>query len=52
MKEIKKYDCDITIVIGGTEKWDDINFDKFNLKINGLDLKPGRPLNIFMKNQR
>ena len=44
MKEIKKYDCDITIVIGGTGKSkDDINFDKFNLKINGLDLKPGRP---------
>lgn len=43
-KEIQKNNCDITIVIGGTGKSiDDINFGKFNLKINGLDLKPGRP---------
>ena len=53
LKEIKKSNSDITIVIGGTGKSiDDINFDKFNLKLNGLDLKPGRPFKYFYEKSK
>lgn len=53
LKEIKKSNSDITIVIGGTGKSiDDINFDKFNLKFNGLDLKPGRPFKYFYEKSK
>ncbi len=50
LKEINKSKSDITIIIGGTGKSeDDINFDSFKLKINGLDLKPGRPFKFFSR---
>ena len=50
IKEIKKSNSDITVIIGGTGKSaDDINFENLKLKINGLDLKPGRPFKFFSK---
>ena len=53
IKEINKSNSDITVIIGGTGKSvDDINFENFKLKINGLDLKPGRPFKFFSKSNR
>ena len=53
LKEINNSKSDITIIIGGTGKSeDDINFDNFKLKINGLDLKPGRPFKFFSNSKR
>lgn len=53
LKEINKSKSDITVIIGGTGKSeDDINFESFKLKINGLDLKPGRPFKFFSKSKR
>ncbi len=53
LNEIKKTKSDITIIIGGTGKSeDDINFNRFKLKIDGLDLKPGRPFKYFFRNDR
>ena len=53
LKEIKKSKSDLTIIIGGTGKSDDdIKFDKFNLKIDGLDLKPGRPFKYLLYSKK
>ena len=53
LKEINKSKSDITVIIGGTGKSDDdINFESLKLKINGLDLKPGRPFKFFSKSKR
>ena len=49
LKEINNSKSDITVIIGGTGKSkDDINFENFNLIIDGLDLKPGRPFKLFI----
>ena len=51
--EINNSKSDITVIIGGTGKSkDDINFKNFNLLIDGLDLKPGRPFKLFIKKNR
>ena len=53
LKEINKSKSDITVIIGGTGKSDDdINFEGLKLKINGLDLKPGRPFKFYSKSKR
>jgi len=53
LKEINNSKSDITVIIGGTGKSkDDINFENFNLIINGLDLKPGRPFKLFIKKNK
>ena len=53
LKEINNSKSDITVIIGGTGKSkDDINFENFNLIIDGLDLKPGRPFKLFIKKNK
>ncbi len=53
LKEINNSKSDITVIIGGTGKSkDDINFGNFNLIIDGLDLKPGRPFKLFIKKNK
>ncbi len=52
-KEINNSKSDITVIIGGTGKSkDDIDFNNFNLIVDGLDLKPGRPFKLFIKQNR
>ena len=44
---IKKSKSNIIIVTGGTGKSnDDFNFDYKKLVLDGLDLKPGKPLKV------
>ena len=53
VQEINNSKSDITIIVGGTGKSeDDIKFNNYKLKINGLDLKPGRPFKFFSKSNK
>ena len=52
-QEIKNSKSNITLIIGGTGKSkDDINFKNIKLKIDGIDLKPGKPFKFYSEKSK